>query len=138
MGLTALLIPGLRITGIFGALLTVIALAFVNAKAWDAALFFQIPNEFSMRVLLLFLTNGILFWIIVKLLPGIEVNGLMPALAAPVIFTVCSLILAEYAAYIDWVEILNFVINLLEGIKDFFQQASPEVAAPPSSIPPGP
>jgi len=130
MIVTALLIPRLKITGPLGAFITVISLAFVNSKIWDAALFFQIPNTLSTHALFLFLTNGIIFWILVKLLPGIEVQGIMPALVAPVVFTACSMIIGEYASEIDWAKVLDVVINFLEGLKTYFQEHAPTPEEP--------
>ena len=120
--LTALLIPKLKITSIFGAFLTVIALAILNTKVWDAALFFKIPDQFTMHALLLFLSNGILFWILVKALPGIEVEGIMPALVAPVVFTIISLLLDAYADQIDWAAVLDFLIKSLQALRDYFNE----------------
>src|SRR3990172_11967686 len=87
MMLTALLIPKLRITSLLGASLTVLALGLLNATLWDAALFFQIPHAFSTQALVLLAANGAIFWILVKILPGIEIDGVLPALAAPIVFT---------------------------------------------------
>jgi putative membrane protein len=135
MALTALLIPRLRITSLFGALTTVVALAFVNSKIWDAALFFQIPNSLSIHALLLFITNGVIFWILIKLLPGIEVEGFFPALIAPIVFTFCSLVISAFAPMIDWVKVFNFLIDILEHLKTYFLQdpgAQPQATPVPS------
>ena len=96
MGLTAALLPKLRITGPLGALLTVAALALMNATVWDAGLFASLPGSFSTQTLGLLLANGVLFWVLVKLLPGIEVDGFLPALAAPVIYTGLSVLISQY------------------------------------------
>jgi putative membrane protein len=102
MLLTIFLIPGLRLSGLKGALLMVAALAAVNAFLWDSALFFQIPDSFTLHAALLFLCNGFIFWLLVKLLPDIQVEGLLPALIAPVVFTACSLAVTTYGAQVDW------------------------------------
>ncbi len=103
MAVTALLIPKLRITSPFGALGAVVALAFVNAHVWDAALFFAIPDHFTTHALTLVVANGVIFWLIVKILPGIETDGVLPSLVAPLVFTAVSLGLSQYAKDIDWV-----------------------------------
>jgi hypothetical protein len=51
---------------------------------------------------LLFLCNGFIFWLLVKLLPDIQVEGLLPALVAPVVFTACSLAVTTYGTQVDW------------------------------------
>ncbi len=121
MLITAILIPKLRITSIFGAVLIVIALAFVNSKVWDAALFFSVPNELSYHSVLLFITNGVIFWILIKILPGIEVSGFLAALVAPVVFTLTSLIISKYANYIDWMAILDKSIEILSTLREYFK-----------------
>lgn len=125
MLITSWLIPRLRITSFFGALTTVIALAFINSKVWDAALFFHIPDSFTMQALLLFLTNGIIFWVLVKILPGIEVQGLLPALLAPVVFTVCSILISKYAPLINWTKLFDMLIDLFKYLKSYFQHNMP-------------
>lgn len=122
MIVTALLIPKLKITGPLGAFTTVACLAFINSKIWDAALFFHIPNSLSSQALLLFLTNGIIFWILVKVLPGIEVEGFLPALIAPVVFTICSLVISAYGSQIDWVYLIDLTIKFLENLKSYFSK----------------
>ena len=101
MMVTALLIPRLTITSIFGALGIVIGIALVNAKLWDAALFFSVPDSFTVHTATLLIANGLIFWILVKLLPGIQVEGLLPALAAPVVFTGCSMLIGAVSPHID-------------------------------------
>ena len=117
VALTALLIPRLKVTSIFGPIMTVLALAWINTKFWDAALFFKIPNEFSTQMLLLFLINGFIFLLVVKLLPGIEVSGILPALAAPIVFSLSTIIIAEYFTEIDWTAVYNFIVELFAQAK---------------------
>ncbi len=135
MCLTALFIPGLRVTSPFGALAAVVALAFVNSKVWDAALFFSIPDEFSIKTASLFLTNGVIFWVLVKLLPGIEVKGVLPALVAPLIFTLTSVFISEHAADIDWGKVLEQGAAYVKQVRDFFQNSAPSVPAPVTTPP---
>ncbi|MBX7136934.1 MAG: phage holin family protein [Oligoflexia bacterium] len=123
MLITCLLIPRLSVSSPFGALLIVVALAFVNSKYWDAALFFSVPDHFTTRAAFLFLTNGLIFWILVKLLPGIEVEGILPALLAPIVFTGVSLIINRYGDQVDWMAILDYVIQTLKTLKGYFDHA---------------
>jgi uncharacterized membrane protein YvlD (DUF360 family) len=101
MMLTALVIPRLRITSIFGAFGIVIALAFVNATLWNAALFFSVPATPTSATVVLVLANGAIFWFLCKLLPGIEIQGILPAIAAPIVFTFASILVAQYADDVD-------------------------------------
>ena len=122
MMLTALLIPRLTISGPLGALGTVVALGFINSKIWDTQLFSYIPNTFSSQALALFVVNGIIFWILVKVLPGIEVSGFIPAFVAPIVFTVCSMFINQYAQHIDWIEAAKSGMNFTTNIRDQFRE----------------
>jgi putative membrane protein len=118
MLLTAAVLPKLEVTNIFGALVTVLLLGFVNATVWDAALFFQIPNSISAHSLTLLLSNGVVFWILVKLVPGIEVSGFLMALVAPVVFTLFSLLIHQHAADLDWGRMISNGLRQLELFRD--------------------
>ncbi len=129
MMLTALLIPKMRITGLFGAFLIVLALGLVNATVWDAALFFQVPRAFSTQALVLLAANGVIFWILVKILPGIEVEGVLAALAAPVVFTVLSLLISQYGRDVDWVAVVDRAIDMLETVRERLRSVPAEMPA---------
>jgi putative membrane protein len=133
MMLTALLIPNLRITSIFGALLVVFALGLVNATVWDAALFFQMPQAVTTQALVLLVANGAIFWVLVKILPGIEVDGVVPALVAPVVFTVISLLVSRHGRDIDWLALLDRAIAALEGARGYLREVSIDA---PANAPP--
>ncbi len=127
MLLTAWVIPRIYITSIFGAVLTVVALSLVNATIWDAALFFSLPYSLSTHALLLFLANGFIFWTLVKILPGIEVRGFLPALAAPVVFTLLSVVITTYGRDVDWPGFFDQLFNTIGNIRDYFREG-PAVA----------
>lgn len=118
MLLTALLIPKLRIEGPFSAILTVIALAFINSHIWDAALFMQVPDSLTHHALVVFGANGLLFWLVVKILPGIEVSGVIPALLAPIVFSLVSMFLGTYAKDIDWEELGRISLKQVQEFRD--------------------
>lgn len=126
MALTALLIPGLRITSILGATLAVVGLAFVNATIWDAALFFEVPSSFSTQMLVLVLANGGIFWILAKLLPGIEVEGILPALIAPLVFTISSALISHYGQDIDWEKVFHTGTEEVMELRDNLKSKRPE------------
>jgi putative membrane protein len=102
MALTALFIPKLRVTSIFGPLFAVLALALINTSFWSNSLFSALPDSLSTRALSLFLINGLIFWVVVKILPGIECKGILPALLAPIVFTICSMAVPHLAKQLDW------------------------------------
>jgi uncharacterized membrane protein YvlD (DUF360 family) len=127
MMFTALIIPGLKVKGPFGAFLAVVALAYINTTFWDWALFFKLPDSLTIKALLLILTNGIIFWVLVKILPGIEVEGIMPALAAPVIFSLLSVIVPVISGHIEWAKLGAEAVALSERLQNYFQSMAPPV-----------
>lgn len=118
MLLTAFVIPRFRIKGPLAALMLVLVLGFVNSTIWDAALFLHIPDSATTHAAVVLLANGILFWILVKLIPGIEVIGLLPALAAPVVFSLVSVLTYQYGREIDWFALGEQAIQVITRIRD--------------------
>jgi uncharacterized membrane protein YvlD (DUF360 family) len=127
MMLTALVIPRMKITSIFGALGIVLALGLVNATVWDTALFFSVPSSFSGHALTLLAANGVIFWVLVKMLPGIEIEGFAPAFVAPVVFTALSLAISSYGRDVDLIELGRQGAHILTGMRDRLQGAGPPV-----------
>jgi len=125
MMLTAALIPRMRITSIFGALGIVLALALVNATVWDTALFFSVPASVSRQALTLLAANGVLFWVLVKLLPGIEIEGFAPAFVAPVVFTALSLAISAYGREIDVIELGKRGAEMVGVLRDRLNAGAP-------------
>lgn len=130
MMLTAFLIPKLRVSGPIPALATVVTLGFINAHYWSAALFFSLPADVTSNAIFLFLANGVLFWIVVKVLPGIEVEGVLPALAAPVVFTVISVLLNENLKDVDWNVVWQEVTGFVQAVRGRFLESAPSVPKP--------
>ena len=122
MMLTALLLPKLRITSILGAVGIVLALSIINTYYWDAALFFNLPTSATTQTGILILSNGFIFWALVKILPGIEIDGIFTALIAPIIFTVCNVIVSTYAPLIDWNKVIDDGKHFIEGMKEYVKK----------------
>lgn len=122
MCLTVAIIPNLRITGIIGPILAVVALSLINSHFWEPSLFFKLPTGFTSQSALLLLMNGLIFWIMVKLLPGIEVDGLLPAVLAPIVFTVTSIVLDQYATPENAALVQREASNFFSHIKSAVSQ----------------
>jgi len=118
MSLTIFFIPRLWVTSPLSALGILGAIAIVNATLWDANLFFGIPDSFSSTAAKLFFANGVLFWLLVKIMPGIKVDGVLPALVAPVVFTVISSLLHSFVADLDWITIFGIGLEYLTEFKE--------------------
>jgi uncharacterized membrane protein YvlD (DUF360 family) len=122
MMITALVIPRMRITSIIGALGIVVALALVNATLWSAALFFSIPTTPTLEALVLVAANGAIFWVLCKLLPGIEIQGLLPALVAPIVFTFTGILVGRYAADIDLSAVGRAIADTIGRLREWIEQ----------------
>ena len=118
MGLTVALLPDLRLTGIGGATLMVAALALVNSFVWDAALFLQVPDSLTSQALVLVGVNGAIFWLLVKLLPSIEIDGIWPAIVAPILFSFFSLVVMKYGTTIDFFGAAREAFDWLQGTRE--------------------
>jgi putative membrane protein len=129
MMLTAFLLPGLTVSGPIPAFATVAALAFINAHLWDAALFFEIPQTFGQAQLIVLLANAAIFWLVVKLLPGIEIRGILPAVAAPVIFTITALMISKYEPMVDWGKVYASGVGIVSGVKEAAEEAKASVSS---------
>ncbi len=117
MAITSGIIPGLRITSFLGPLLMVAGITALNYYLWDRTLFEAIPNNFSSKAITLFFANGFFFWLLVKLLPGIEVDGFLPALAGPIVFTIVSLLVRQYGTQVNWEGLFISIRDLISHSK---------------------
>ncbi len=122
MVVTCALIPKLKVTGLFGPLVAVIVIAAINTHVWDAALFFHIPTTLSKSGALLLLVNGAIFWLAVKAVPGIEIEGFIPAIVAPVVFTISSMLINTYGRNIDWSAVAHEGLNAISTTRQFFDE----------------
>lgn len=123
MLITAIALKGFTISNPLSALFLVISLGFVNSHIWDTALFFNIPNQLSIHSVTLLCSNAVLFWIMVKLLPGISIKGIIAPLLAPIIFTITSILISEYGNNIDWNYLYKTTYEAIQKVKEFIQSA---------------
>lgn len=121
--LTCLILPKLKVEGFFSALLTVAVISAINVYLWDAALFFDIPDTLSYHALVLVISNGAIFWTAVKLLPGIEIQGVLSAFLAPIIFSVINILLVTYTSDIEWQKVFDTVATYVHEHRDSIRAA---------------
>ncbi len=122
MVVTAFTLPGLKITSVIGPVLAVVALAFVNTYVWSAALFFQFPDSFSLHAIVLLSANAVIFWLLIKILPGIEIKGVVSALLAPIIFAVISVLIETYGVSVPWGELGSGLLEVISSVRDYLLQ----------------
>lgn len=126
MALTVFLLPGVQITKPSGLVLTVGAISAVNTLLWSDALFSALPDSLTQRAVLLVLTNGAIFWVLAKLLPGIEIHSVTAALFAPIVFSVLNVATHHYAPMVDWPAVAattwEYLQQLFASLRSFFQE----------------
>lgn len=119
---TGLILPGLKVSGPISAFLAVIVLAFINAHVWDAALFFQVPDTLSSQMLVLLLANAVIFWLVIKILPGVEIEGLLAPILAPVLFTLLSVLFMQVEKQIDWSGVVQTSKEVVNDVKGYVKE----------------
>jgi uncharacterized membrane protein YvlD (DUF360 family) len=120
MCLTALILPGFRVTSLLGPVAAVVALGFINMLYWDSALFHMIPDTFSIRVLSLLGINAVIFFVVIKILPGIEIDQVFSAIAAPVLFSALTILLKRYAPELTFAEMALLAGDALMNLRNYF------------------
>ena len=139
IALTTFLLPKLKITSIFGAIGMVVGLSLVNHYLWASDLFTALPNSLSAKSIVLFFSNGVIFFALVKFLPGIEVEGLFTALIAPILFSVLTVLIQKYAPLVDWGQVFQSLIDFIISLKSYIlgqqHSAPPSMIGKPSSRP---
>lgn len=123
--ITAFLLPRFQVHGPISGLIMVIALSFINTKLWDAALFYSIPNNVSTQTIVTFFTNAVVFWILAKSLPGVDIQGFMPALIAPIVLTAVSLLTYRYCRDVDWMYVIGEIQNSFTHLRALSQSGRP-------------
>jgi len=119
MLITAFLIPRFQVHGPLSALIMVVVLGLVNTKLWDAALFYQIPNSVSAQTVVTLVVNGVLIWLLAKTLPGVSIQGFLPAIAAPIVLTAVSMGVYHYGKDIDWSKLWRTSQEQMNVLKGF-------------------
>lgn len=115
--ITAFLLPKFQVHGPISGFIMVALLSFINNHLWDAALFYSIPDSFTTQTVVTFLTNAVLFWVLAKSLPGVAIQGLWPALIAPVVLTGVSLLTYKYLRDVDWMHVVDQIQESFKFIK---------------------
>lgn len=88
--LTAILVPGLEISGFTSALIGAIALGFVNAIVKPILILFTLPLTILTLGLFLLVVNAIALGLVGYLTPGLTVNGFFPAVIGSLVLTFIS------------------------------------------------
>jgi putative membrane protein len=98
IALAAALVPGLRLDGALPALLAGLVLGVVNALVRPVLLVLTLPLTLITLGLFLLVLNGICLALTAWLVPGFDVDGLLPAMLGALVISVVSWILTAFVS----------------------------------------
>ena len=133
--ITALLIPRFTIAGPVSALKFVVTLSLINTTLWNTNLFATIPNSLTAHSLTVVLANAVLFWVLAKLVHGVNIDGIMPAIVGPIVFTIISAGTYSFGKDIDWMSVFHQAQKAVETARDVLQEDKIEAAAEANQTP---
>lgn len=93
IGITAFILPGVRVSGLFSALITALVLGLINAVLRPLLLILTLPINILTLGLLTFVINALLIMLTSAIVPGFKVNGFLSALLFSIILVVVNFIL---------------------------------------------
>lgn len=93
--LTALLIPGIRIDGLWAGILAALVLGVVNAVIRPVLLFLTLPFNLLTLGLLTFVINALMLLLVAAVVHGFSVDGFWTALLGSVVLSLISGILSQ-------------------------------------------
>lgn len=117
LALTALILPGLKISSLFSLVGLVFIISLTNSLIWDAALFYQIPDSLTSQALLTVAANGLFFFVLVRVLPGVECAGIGTAIISPILFSILTVTLSRYGKEINWNLVGQTAMDLVNMVK---------------------
>ena len=93
--ITAWIVPGIDIIGIFPAAIGAIVLGFVNAIVKPILVLFTLPLTILTLGLFLLVVNAIAFSLVGYFTPNFDVNGFLPALFGSIVLSFVSGVVSQ-------------------------------------------
>lgn len=93
--LTAMLLPGITLTGLGATLIAALVLGIVNAIIRPILIILTIPLNFLTLGLLTFVINALMLLLTSAVVPGFEIRGFWSALIGAVVLSVISFVLSH-------------------------------------------
>ena len=90
--LVAYLYSGVKVEGIFAALIAALVLGLVNAVIRPLLVLLTLPVTVLTLGLFIFIINAFLFWFVAEVVNGFTVTGFMAALIGSLMFSVVTLL----------------------------------------------
>lgn len=92
---TTSVIPGLHLTGLYAALLTVLVLGLVNALIRPILIVLTLPINILTLGLFTLVINGLLFWLVSTAVKGFTVDTFTAAFLGALVFSILSWIISQ-------------------------------------------
>jgi len=86
-------VRGVQVQSFGAALIGALVLGLVNALVWPVMVLLTLPLTIITFGLFLLVINALMLWLVGALVPGIRVQGFMPALLGSLLLTVLNLII---------------------------------------------
>jgi putative membrane protein len=88
----AKLVRGVEVRSFGSALIGALVLGVVNALVRPVMVFLTFPITLVTLGLFLFVINALMLWLVGAIVPGIRINGFLPALLGSLLLTVLNLV----------------------------------------------
>jgi putative membrane protein len=95
--ITAYLLPGVKVTGFFAALVTALILGLINAFIWPLLILLTLPLNILTLGLFTLVINALLILLAAAIVPGFSVQGFWWALLFGLVLAVISYALGTIA-----------------------------------------
>jgi putative membrane protein len=92
--LVAKVVSGVQVEGFGPALLGALVLGIVNAIVRPVMVFLTFPLTLVTLGLFLFVVNALMLWLMAALVPGVRIQGFLPALLGSLLLTVLNIVIA--------------------------------------------
>lgn len=87
---TAYIVPGFNVVNFQSALLAAIVLGLINTFIKPVLLFLTFPLTIVTLGLFIFVVNAIVLWMASAVVPGLTIDGWLPAILAAIVLSVVS------------------------------------------------
>jgi len=91
--LVAYITPGMEISGLFAALISVVVISLVNTFVKPIIVFLTLPINIVTLGLFLIVINALMFGLAAFLVPGFTLGGMFPAILGSIFYSILSLII---------------------------------------------
>lgn len=83
-------IPGIAVSGVYSALITIVILSLVNAIIRPVFILLTLPINVFTLGFFTFVINGLLFWFVSSFIQGFDIDNFLAAFIGALILTISS------------------------------------------------